>query len=90
MIGTDVICVIDHILWPLFYWFELSESATEYEPYKKPTTHTPNADGTVEGVKSIYPSMTLLTDTSGVNIECEYIKDLNGLVQDLINTVSLV
>lgn len=54
------------------FQLEVGESATEYEEYKEPTYYTPNADGTVEGVKSIYPNMTLMADTSGVLIECEY------------------
>ena len=39
--------------------------------------YTPNADGTVEGVMSLYPNITLLTDTEGVIIDCEYNKDIN-------------
>lgn len=66
---------------------EVGESATSFEEYKEPTSYTPNADGTVEGVKSIYPSTTLATDTSGVLIECEYNKDTNKVIENLVNAI---
>lgn len=66
---------------------EKGVNANKYEPYIEPTSYTPNADGTVEGVKSIYPTTTLYTDTSGVLIECEYIKDLNAVVGELTDAI---
>ena len=39
-------------------------------------TYTPNADGTLE-IPSLAPTMTVLTDTTGVNIELEYNQDSN-------------
>ena len=56
---------------------ELGTTATEYEPYITPTEFTPTADGTVEGVTSLYPNTTLTTDTAGVLIDCEYNRDIN-------------
>lgn len=56
---------------------ELGTTATDYEPYISPTDYTPNADGTVEGVTSLYPNTTLTTDTEGVLIDCEYNRDIN-------------
>ena len=47
---------------------------TKYEPYKEPIIYTANADGTVEGVKSISPNMTLIPNTNAVTVECEYCK----------------
>ena len=47
--------------------------ATEYEPYKECAEYTPTADGTVSGVTSLYPNTTLMTDTDGVIIDCEYL-----------------
>ena len=35
-------------------------------------TVTANADGTVNGLKSLYPATTLLTDSNDVIIDCEY------------------
>lgn len=56
---------------------EEGRTATEYEPYIEPTEYTANADGTVDGIKSLYPSMTLTSDTEGVIITAEYIKDID-------------
>ena len=50
------------------------ESNTQIET---PTEYTPNADGTVNGVTSLYPNTTLMTDTEGVIIDCEYNRDIN-------------
>ena len=72
---------------------EIAETATEYTPYIDPATvrvtrygvdetdnlqtFTPNADGTVDGITSLSPTMTLLTDTEGAVIHCEYNRDTN-------------
>lgn len=71
---------------------ELGTTATEYTPYIDLTAvkviksnasgeavaeYTPTADGTVNGVTSLYPNTTLTTDTDGVIIDCEYNKDIN-------------
>ena len=62
---------------------ELGSAATEYEPYKTPTEYTPAADGTVLGVKSLYPTTTLMTDTEGAIIEAEYNRDINKAFAEL-------
>lgn len=56
---------------------EIGSTETDYEPYVEPTEYTPNADGTVNGVTSLYPNTTLMSDTEGVLIDCEYNKDIN-------------
>lgn len=56
---------------------EIGTVKTDYEPYVEPTYYTPNADGIVNGVTSLYPNTTLMTDTEGVTITCEYNKDIN-------------
>lgn len=48
----------------------------DYEFYNR-ADYTPNADGTVNGVTSLYPNTTLMTDTEGVIIDCEYNRDIN-------------
>lgn len=48
---------------------------------------TPSSDGTVEGITSLSPVMTLLTDTEGVTIECEYIKDTGKVIDNLTKAV---
>ncbi len=67
---------------------EIGSTATSYEQYIQPTTYTPLADGTVEGVESLYPTTTLLTDTDGVVIDCEYNKDINKAYAQLLEKVS--
>ena len=54
------------------FMLELGTTATEYEPYTCQTV-TANADGTVEGLTSISPNITVTTDTDGVLIDCEYL-----------------
>ena len=65
----------------------MGDSATPYEPYIEPANYTPNADGTVEGVKSIYPTTTLMADKQGVTIECEYNKDTGKVIDNLTKAV---
>ena len=61
---------------------------TEYEPYN-PHTVTANADGTVEGLTSISPNMTLFTDTDGVSINCQYYRDIDLYIDNLITDIAL-
>lgn len=51
---------------------EVGTTATPYEQYQAPTTYTANADGTVDGIRSLSPSMTLVSDTDGVVINARY------------------
>ena len=78
---------------------EIGSTATPYTPYISLTTvnvtrygtvetdnpqkYIPSADGTVSGVKSLYPTTTLMTDTAGVIINAEYNKDLNKAFAEL-------
>lgn len=62
---------------------EVGTIGTDYEPYKGVETYTPNADGTVEGITSLSPTMTLLTDTEGAVIHCEYNKDTNKALSSM-------
>lgn len=68
---------------------ELGASATPYEPYIEPTTYTANADGTVEGVTSIAPNMTLLTNNNGAIINCNYYKDPDIVISNLQQSIAL-
>ena len=65
---------------------EHSTIATAYEAYKEIEPYTPNADGTCE-VVSLSPTMTLYADTEGVTIDCEYKKDTNKVIENLVNAV---
>lgn len=49
---------------------------------KEPTTYAVEADGTVKGVMSLYPSTTLITDNRAI-IECEYNRDINKAFEEL-------
>lgn len=58
---------------------ELGSTATEYHDFIQPTEYTPDADGVVQGVTSLYPSTTLMTDIDGVVIEATYNKRLSEI-----------
>lgn len=60
---------------------------TAYEPYTG-ETQIPAADGTVSGLSAVSPTMTLLTDTAGVNIECEYSRDTNKVIAELLEKIT--
>lgn len=66
---------------------EVGESVTDYEPYKEETEHTPSSDGAISGITSLSPSMTILTDTEDVTIECEYNRDTNKVIESLIKAI---
>jgi hypothetical protein len=66
---------------------EIGTAATEYEPYIEPVEYPVNADGTVDGVTSIYPTTTLLTDTAGAVIDVEYNRDINKAFAELYNAI---
>ena len=68
---------------------ELGDVSTEYEPYKKTITYTSTADGTVEGVNSIAPNMTLLTNNNGVLINCNYLRDIDRYIDNLTTNIAL-
>jgi hypothetical protein len=57
-------------------------AATEYEPYVEPVEYSANADGTVEGIKSLYPTTILITDTQGVIVTVQYIKDIDKAFEE--------
>lgn len=61
---------------------EIGSTTTDYEAYTA-ETYTPNADGTVEGVTSLSPCMSFITDTAGAIIEVEYNKDSNAVIGDV-------
>lgn len=64
--NTNKVCTASNIQ------LEIGTTATDYEPYKEPQTATANADGTVEGLTSVSPNMTLVSDTERVVINLEY------------------
>lgn len=67
---------------------EYATEATDYEQNNNNKTFTPNADGTVDGIISLSPTMTILTDTANTIIECEYSRDANLVVAELLDLIS--
>ena len=68
---------------------EISPTATAYEHYTAKADYAPSSDGTVEGVTSLYPNMTLMTDTDGVIIDCNYYKDIDKAFNELSSAIAL-
>lgn len=64
---------------------EVAEES-DYEPYNG-AIYTPAADGVVSGVTSLSPCMTILTDTEGVTVECEYNRDTNKVIADILERI---
>ena len=58
-----------------------------FEAYKG-TEYTPDASGNIEGITSLSPNMTILSDAEGLTVECEYIKDTNKVINKLINAIT--
>ena len=56
---------------------------TKYTPFVSSAEYTPAADGTVEGVKSLYPTTTLIPDTEGLILEADYNRDINKAFAEL-------
>ena len=62
---------------------EVGNVATDFEEHKGVQTLTPNADGTVEGITSLAPTMTLHTNNADVVIHCEYNRDTNKALESI-------
>ena len=61
---------------------ELNDTATDYEPYVEPVTVNAKADGTVKGLTSISPNITLVADNPNVIIDCEYNTDTKTYIDN--------
>jgi hypothetical protein len=61
--------------------------ATGFETYKEAAEYIPFSDGTVSGLTSVSPNMTILTDTEGAIVECEYNRDTNKVIEKLTNAI---
>lgn len=68
------------------FQFERGTVGTEYEPYTVETT-TANANGTIDGITSISPNMTLATDNNGVVLDMEYNRDINKAFDDITKAI---
>lgn len=59
---------------------EFGTISTDYEPYQG-ASYAPNTDGTVVGVKSLYPTTTLFAN---VTLDVEYNRDSNKVIAELL------
>lgn len=64
------------------------EESVPFELYNG-TKYIPASDGTVTGMTSLSPNMTILTDTEGMIIECEYNKDTNKVIQKICDALGI-
>lgn len=62
---------------------ESGKNATDFETCNG-AEFNPAADGTVSGMTSLSPCMTILTDTPGVTVDCEYIVDTKTYIDNKI------
>lgn len=65
---------------------EVGTEATDYEEFAG-VKYTPDAEGAVLGMTALSPNMVILSDKSGVVVECEYIKDTNKVIEKLVNAI---
>lgn len=73
----------------MFYpQIEAGTKATVFATHDTPVSHTPDSNGSVSGLSAVSPTMTLLTDTAGVNIECEYSRDTNKVVNEILEAIA--
>lgn len=84
-IGKGVTTTYNNV--KIYPMFEVGDVVTAYEKYNG-TEYIPSADGTVPGITSLSPSMTILTDTEGVIVECEYNRDTNKVIDKLVNAIA--
>lgn len=68
---------------------ECGTTPTEYTEYIEPTEYTATADGTVKGVKSFAPTMTLISENSNSIINANYIKDIDKVFEETITQIAL-
>ena len=71
---------------------ELGPTSTPYKPFadistakvivNNDKTYLINADGTVEGVTSLYPTTTLIPDTEGIVLDVEYYADTKKYIDN--------
>ena len=67
----------------------IGDKTLKFEPYNTKTVQA-NADGTVDGIKSLCPVMTLYADVSGVELTVDYHKSWGKQEgqQDVLNALS--
>lgn len=66
---------------------EMSDSVTEYEPYSA-ENRIPDSNGIATGLPAVSPTMSLLTNTPGITIECEYSRDTNKVIAEILEKIT--
>lgn len=51
---------------------EVGSNATAFSEFVEPQTVTPNGDGAVDGITSLYPYMTIFADSAGATVSVTY------------------
>ncbi len=64
----------------------ISAEQAEFEKYQS-EEYPISVDGTVEGVTSLYPTTTLMSDTEGITLDVEYNRDINKAFAELQNAI---
>jgi hypothetical protein len=67
----------------VFPQIEIGEIATEYEEYISPISVNAETIGQVNGIKSLFPTTSLITDNGDVTINCKYNRDINKAFAEL-------
>lgn len=65
---------------------ELGDTATPYEKYIG-DQYTVAADGTVNGMTSVSPVMSIFPDTDNALIDCEYNRDSNEVLKEVLKFI---
>lgn len=71
-----------------FVQLEVGTTATEYEPYKESQIVIANADGTVAGITSASPNMTVVTDVENVIVNLTYNVDTKTYIDNKFTELS--
>lgn len=74
---------ISRIFYPMV---RFADTDSLYEQYNG-AEYIPASDGTVAGITSLSPNTTILTDTEGVIVECEYNRDTNKVINKIITAL---
>ena len=64
---------------------EVADYATAFEVFKESVTYSPGADGTIEGITSLSPTMTFIASKANAVVDVEYNKDINQTITKLLN-----
>ena len=75
-----------HTSYPMIRAASVADAS--YEAYKTPAQYTTAADGTVTGITTVSPTMTVLTDTAGAIVDVEYNRDTNKVIQRLVDALA--